>query len=75
MQHVYFKSYEQIYHYYWRYLSTNYLFHNPDKYYLLHFDGGIPDYRLNGKPNPDKTFETTELSGLTRVDCIIFNSI
>jgi hypothetical protein len=42
---------------------------NPDKQYLLHFDGGILDYRLNGKPNPNKTFETHELSGLTRSDC------
>jgi len=33
---------------------------NPDKYYLLHFDEGIPDYKLNGKPNPDKTFETPD---------------
>ena len=31
---------------------------NPDKQYLLHFDVGILDYRLNGKPNPDSTFET-----------------
>ena len=31
----------------------NYLFLNPDKYYLLHFDEWIPDYRLNGKPYPD----------------------
>jgi hypothetical protein len=31
--------------------------------------GGIPDYRLNGKPNPDKTFETPDQSGLTRFDC------
>ena len=30
----------------------------------------IPDYRLTGKLNPDKTFETPELSGLMRVDCI-----
>ena len=34
---------------------------NPDKYYLIHFDGEIPDYRFNGKANPDKTFETPDL--------------
>ena len=27
------------------------------------------NYRLNGKPNPDKTSETPEMSGLTRSDC------
>ena len=42
-------------------------FPNPDKQYLLHFDGGILDYQLNGKPNSDKTFKT--LSRLTRADC------
>jgi hypothetical protein len=42
------------------------------KKYLLHIDGEIPDYRLNGKPNPDKTFETPENSGLTRFDCNLF---
>ena len=26
--------------------------------YLLHFCGGIPDHRLIGKLNPDKTFST-----------------
>jgi len=35
----------------------------PDKWHLLNFDGGIPDNRLNGKLNPDKTFETPDLSG------------
>jgi hypothetical protein len=30
----------------------------------------IPDYRLNGKPNPDKTFETPENSSLARFYCI-----
>ena len=34
------------------------------------FDGEIPDYRLIGKPNPDKTFETPDWYGLTRFDCI-----
>jgi len=33
---------------------------SPDKQYLLYFDGGIPDYRLNRKANSDKTFETPE---------------
>ena len=28
------------------------------------------NYRLTGNLNPDKTFETPELSGLTRSDCI-----
>ncbi len=51
--------------------GINYLFPNPDKYYLLiSFLWGIPDYRLNGKLNPDKTFETPDQSGLTRFDCI-----
>ena len=36
---------------------------NPNKWHILNFDGGIPDYRLNGKLNPDKTFETSDLSG------------
>ena len=45
---------------------------NPDKYYLLHFDGGIPDYRYNGKTNPDKTLEPPVESGLTQYDCISY---
>jgi len=43
---------------------------NPDKLYLLHFDWVIPDYQLNGKPNPEKTFETPDKFGLTRFDYI-----
>ena len=43
---------------------------NPDKNYLMYFDGEIPDYRLIGKLNPDKTLETPDLSGLTSLDCI-----
>ena len=35
-------------------------FPNPDKYYLLHFYGRIPDYRLVGKHDPDKTFPTSD---------------
>jgi hypothetical protein len=35
----------------------------------MYFDGEIPDYRLIGKLNPDKTPETPDLSGLTRSDC------
>ncbi len=34
------------------------------------------NYRLTGNLNPDKTFETPELSGLTRSDCVcifVFN--
>ena len=44
---------------------------NSDKQYLIYFDGRIPDYRLTGKLNRGKTFETPELSGLTRFDCRI----
>ncbi len=36
----------------------------------MYFDGEIPDYRLIGTLNPDKTPETPDLSGLTRLDCI-----
>ena len=42
---------------------------NPDKEYVMYFDGEIPDYRLIGTLNPDKTPETPDLSGLTRLDC------
>jgi len=35
----------------------------------MYFDGEIPDYRLIGKLNPDKTHETPDLSGLTCSDC------
>ena len=42
---------------------------NPDKNYLMYFDGEIPDYRLIGKLNPDKTPETPDFSGLTSSDC------
>jgi hypothetical protein len=37
---------------------------------MMYFDGEIPDYRLIGTLNPDKTPETPDLSGLTRFDCI-----
>jgi hypothetical protein len=36
----------------------------------MYFDGEIPDYRLIGTLNLDKTPETPDLSGLTRLDCI-----
>jgi hypothetical protein len=35
----------------------------------MYFDGEIPDYRLIGTLNPDKTPETPDLSGLTSLDC------
>jgi len=35
----------------------------------MFFDGEIPDYRLIGTLNPDKTPETPDFSGLTRLDC------
>ena len=40
--------------------------------YLLNFYERILDYRLNEKLNPDKTYPTPPLSGLTEVDCIRF---
>ncbi len=39
----------------------------------MYFDGEIPDYRLIGKLNPEKTPETPDLSGLTRFDCSNYN--
>jgi len=52
------------------FFSLRPLFLLDHKRYLIYFDGGIPDYQLTRKLNPDKTFETPELSGLTRSDCI-----
>ncbi len=38
----------------------------------MYFDGEIPDYRLIGTLNPDKTPETPDLSGLTRLGCLSY---
>ena len=40
---------------------------NPDKEYVMYFDGEIPDYRLIGTLNPDKTPET-DLSRFVRIN-------
>jgi len=50
-------------------LINKFLIRTNSIFYIL--IGGILDYRLNGKPNPDKTFETPELSGLTWSDCTL----
>jgi len=39
----------------------------------MYFDGEIPDYRLIGTLKPDKTPETPDLSGLTRLDGDFFS--
>jgi len=41
----------------------------------MYFDREIPDYRLIGILNPDKTPETPDLSGLTRFYCILFKKL